>query len=338
MTPTSHCYFDYYQSQSPDEPLAIGGYLPLEKVYNYEPVPEELSPEEARHILGAQGNLWTEYIPDTRQVEYMAFPRALALAELLWSPLSAKDFSDFQDRLARYLPRLDINYADHLFDIRYELDGADLRLSNRLDMPMWYQFDDEKPVLYEGPVPILSDTHLQAWRADATGEPSGRLLRLDFHTHAAFGKKIQWQEPPHPNYQLGGAAALSNGLLGNPTRYGDGEWLGWWGKDVVLTTDLVEAHPIRSAQLRFFQSQGQWIYLPREVELFYSDDGTDYQSLGQIAVEQTKERVQTVVLTFPEKEARYWKLHVTRFGKIPPGMQGAGNEAWVFLDEWILQQ
>lgn len=107
MTPTSHLYFDFYQGDPTQEPLAIGGYQPLERVYSFEPVPDELTATEARHILGAQGNLWTEYITSEDHAEYMAFPRALALAEVTWSPKDTRDFGDFARRLPRQLERLD---------------------------------------------------------------------------------------------------------------------------------------------------------------------------------------------------------------------------------------
>jgi hexosaminidase len=114
MAPGSHTYFDHYQSaDTAAEPLAIGGFLPLDTVYAYEPVPAALTPEEARHVLGAQGQLWTEYIPDAKRVEYMAFPRACALAEVLWTPREGKDYADFLRRLAPHLERLavlDVNY------------------------------------------------------------------------------------------------------------------------------------------------------------------------------------------------------------------------------------
>ncbi len=107
MTPTSHMYFDYYQSRNRDgEPLAIGGYLPLELVYSYEPVPVELSEEEARRVLGAQGNVWTEYIKTPEHADYMAYPRALALSELTWSPRSARNWANFTERLPAGLARL----------------------------------------------------------------------------------------------------------------------------------------------------------------------------------------------------------------------------------------
>ena len=102
MAPTSHTYFDYYQSRDrTQEPLAFGGFLPLDTAYAFEPVPDGLSPEEARHVLGAQAQHWTEYMRTPRQVEYMAFPRLAALAEVVWTPRARRDFSDFRSRLER---------------------------------------------------------------------------------------------------------------------------------------------------------------------------------------------------------------------------------------------
>jgi hexosaminidase len=113
MTPTSHVYFDYYQGDPLQEPLGIGGFSPLERVYAFEPVPEELSPAEARHILGAQANLWTEYIKTPEHAEYMLLPRMLALAEVVWSPAGRRSWNGFTRRLPPHLARLDaagINY------------------------------------------------------------------------------------------------------------------------------------------------------------------------------------------------------------------------------------
>jgi len=160
MTPTSHMYFDYYQGRDREvEPLAIGGYLPLERVYSYEPVPDELSEVEGKRVLGAQGNVWTEYIKTPEHVDYMAYPRALALAELTWSPLAARNWADFSKRLPAALARLGalgVNYRipepigleeDRLTlgssielelrsplpwgEIRYTLDGTDPTAASR---------------------------------------------------------------------------------------------------------------------------------------------------------------------------------------------------------------
>ena len=113
MTPTSHCYFDYYQADPEQEPLAIRGLTPLEKVYSFEPVPEMLSAEDAEHILGAQGNVWTEYMATTDYVEYMVFPRMLALSEVVWSPPDLRNWEGFVQRLPDHLRHLDalgVNY------------------------------------------------------------------------------------------------------------------------------------------------------------------------------------------------------------------------------------
>ena len=112
MSPISHCYFDYYQAKHGD-PRAIGGYVPLKTVYAFEPVPRKLAPEFHKHILGAQGNVWTEYIPNMKHVEFMAFPRGCALAEVAWSPAAARNYEDFLARLPALLARLDamgVNY------------------------------------------------------------------------------------------------------------------------------------------------------------------------------------------------------------------------------------
>jgi hexosaminidase len=109
LAPTSHTYFDYYQSQDKaNEPLAIGGFLPLERVYGWEPMPPALEPELHKHILGVQGQVWTEYLPNPKAVEYMAFPRASALSEVAWSPADRRNLDDFLARLPAHLERLRI--------------------------------------------------------------------------------------------------------------------------------------------------------------------------------------------------------------------------------------
>ncbi len=115
MAPTSYLYFDYYQGNPEEEPLAIGGNLPLRRVYTYDPIPKELTPAEARSILGAQGQLWTEYIAAPEHLEYMAYPRMCALAEITWTPREKRDYTDFRKRLETHLNRLEaagVNYRE----------------------------------------------------------------------------------------------------------------------------------------------------------------------------------------------------------------------------------
>jgi len=105
MTPTSYLYLDYYQADPKTQPLSIGGFVPLWKVYGYNPIPAELTPAEAKHIRGVQGNLWTEYISTTDHVEYMILPRGAAVAEIGWSPQSKRDYTDFKQRMIQQFKR-----------------------------------------------------------------------------------------------------------------------------------------------------------------------------------------------------------------------------------------
>ena len=113
MTPLDELYFNYYQSTNQIEPLAIGKYIPLHKVYHYDPVPNALSCDEIKYILGAQANVWTEYLKCPEDVEYMVFPRAAALAETVWTPLYRKDYSNFTSRLKFNVSHLDINNINY---------------------------------------------------------------------------------------------------------------------------------------------------------------------------------------------------------------------------------
>ncbi len=119
MTPGNWCYFDHYQDTAATEPLAIGGFTPVKEVFSYEPIPPELSPQEATYILGAQANLWTEYITTPAHAEYMAYPRACALAEVVWSTTNKKDYDNFVQRLKAnrwLLDELQVNFAKHIFN------------------------------------------------------------------------------------------------------------------------------------------------------------------------------------------------------------------------------
>ena len=116
MAPEGYVYLDHAQAKGPQEPVSIGGYTPIEKVYSYDPIPKALTPAEAVHVLGAQAQLWTEYIPNGRHLEYMAWPRLCALAEVVWSPQQARDFKRFEARLRPHLDRLkilDVNFRPY---------------------------------------------------------------------------------------------------------------------------------------------------------------------------------------------------------------------------------
>ncbi|MGZ3932274.1 MAG: family 20 glycosylhydrolase, partial [Bacteroidia bacterium] len=124
MSPGKPCYFDHYQSKDRSkEPLAIGGYNPLDSVYAYNPTPKVLSSDEQKYILGAQGNVWTEYIQNEKQVEYMAVPRMCALAEVLWTQPEKKNYTNFIIRLKQHrklLDKMNVNYSRHFLTPKHK--------------------------------------------------------------------------------------------------------------------------------------------------------------------------------------------------------------------------
>src|SRR5690606_61076 len=214
-------------SMYPGEPPAIGGFLPLEKVYRFNPVPAELPPGEQKHILGAQGNVWTEYINTALKIDYMAWPRGIALAEVLWTPAEQHDFIDFAQRLEYHLDLLrgdGIYAANHLYDLDYTTevrDGA-LYLSFQKVLPslvVHYSTDGEKTAQpLAGKLRIDSSMTIIA-RAETRKGISDRVLKVEVMSHLAAGKDVQLSHPPAPQYSQGGAACLVNGIAGSDTRY-----------------------------------------------------------------------------------------------------------------------
>ncbi|WP_282043926.1 beta-N-acetylhexosaminidase [Winogradskyella flava] len=344
MTPTSHCYFDYYQSDNEDEPTAIGGFLTLEKVYGFNPIPEVLTDEEAKYVLGAQGNIWTEYMPTEDQVEYMAFPRLLAMSEVLWSNFEQKIYDDFVLRLENFhkrLDALDINYANHLYEVDGEIikeegetklalntlikDGKIIRVTLNGDEPNYESRVYTKPIVLD-----TSRTIKAAVFKYNSKEKLGKTFMQSINYHKAIGAKISINKAPHKAYSGSGAEGLVNGINGSDSRFGDKEWLGFWGEDIIVEIDLGEEKKINSIETRFYNGNGQWIYAPKEV--LFAFDNEQYQSF--------KLNDESLLINFKSdfsgKRAKKIYVKVQNFGTIPEGKQGAGNKAWTFIDEIII--
>lgn len=338
LTPTSHCYFDYYQSDNPNEPLAIGGFVSLEKVYGFNPIPEELTEEESKYVLGAQGNLWTEYIPNEKQVEYMVFPRMVAMSEVVWSPTKNKDYPDFVARLEHFQKRLDaldINYANHLHEVEGKLgnNGYELKTFTK-NKTIRYTIDGTEPnitsEIYSEAIPIDKNLILKAAVFNSE-KRLGAIFTQPIIFHKALGKEISVNVEPSKSYAGSGIRGMINGISGSDTRINDEEWLGFNGEDLEITIDLGEEMAINTIETRFYQGPGQWIYAPKRMEFGVEQNNSiahvdipDYNASHRIA------KIDTDVTT------RYIYLKIPNFGIIPEGNSGAGNKAWTFIDEIII--
>ena len=353
MTPTSHCYIDYYQGRPDVEPPGIGGYLPLSKVYAFEPTPSELGPDEARHILGPQANLWTEYVPTTPQAEYMTFPRLAAMAEVGWSAKDARSWKDFTARMtAQYerYRRAGINYARSAFnvecipsidtatktmvvrmetetrnpDIRYTLDGTDPR---------------PKSSRYAAPLGIDRTATLRAGVFE-NGKLQGAITETRFTVHKAMGKPVQLAFSYKDQYAGGGPSGLTDGLRGTKSHM-DGRWQGFEGDDLEAVIDLGAPMTVSRIKAGFLQNPGAWIFFPESVEFAVSADGRDYRVVGTAAnlapLNAEGTMTKDVTADAGSAAARYIKVRAKNIGVCPPGHPGAGSKAWLFCDEIIVE-
>ena len=355
LTPGSHCYFDHYQSDNENEPLAIGGFLPLEKVYSFNPIPEELTKEESKYVLGAQGNVWTEYMQTPEKVEYMAFPRAIALAEVVWSSSKNKNYGDFVNRLEHFQKRLDllnVNYANHLYEVKGELVSENGQLTYKLETTtekkIIYSLDGTKPSYllgfeYKKPIKINTDTNIKSAIFNASKKQLGLIFEQNIKVHKAVGKQIFLNVAPDKAYNAGGKKALINGISGNDKRYGDKEWLGFSGEDLEITINFDTPTEINNISTRFYNGNGQWIYAPKTFNLELKlENGKIISSKNSI--KNTGNLLVSFNLNisqwYPENEilkSTQLKITIPNYGVIEEGKQGAGHKAWTFIDEIIVE-
>lgn len=341
LTPGSHCYFDHYQSENKDEPIAIGGFLPLEKVYSLNPIPEELTKEEAKYVLGAQGNVWTEYMPNSKKVEYMVFPRILALSEVVWSNSEQKNYKDFVARVENFnkrLDALDINYANHLFEIEGKLVSIENKVEYQLETTsqgkmIRFTLNGSEPTVnsevYKNPIRITKNVNIKARVFDGE-EKLGTVFSQDINFHKAVGATITINKEPHKAYSGSGAEGLVNGISGSDSRYGDKEWLGFRGDDIEITIDLGDEIEINSIETRFHNGNGQWIYAPKQIQLKIDDNNFETFDLPKSDLLLVNKKLN------PNKKGRNIRIRITNYGTIAEGQQGAGHKAWTFIDEIIV--
>ena len=348
MTPNNYLYFDYYQSlDKANEPLAIGGYLPLETVYSYEPMPKELTADEARHIIGVQANIWTEYMPTFKQMQYMALPRLAALSEVQWSQPALKDYNSFTNRLTEFThmyDRLGYNYAKHLYNVAIHVDSDNkwreilIHMTTAGKAEIRYTLDGTEPTvnstLYTGAIVLQKSAKIRA-AAFRDGKRSS-VTSQDISFNKATACPVELLQPTHKNYTYKGGATLTDGLLGDK-GFGTGRWLGFSGNDLEAVIDLKQNTDVSSVSLNTCVDKGSWIFDARNIEVSVSADGKSFTKVASKSLpaleEQTPDNIYTYELTFPQTTTHYVKVTATSEHNIPKWHGGKGKPAFLFVDE-----
>ncbi|MGB6033518.1 MAG: family 20 glycosylhydrolase, partial [Bacteroidota bacterium] len=353
MTPTSHCYFDYYQADPGFEPVAIGGFTTLRRVYSFEPVPPGLTDREAEHILGAQGNVWTEFIPTPSQAEYMSVPRMSALAEVDWAPKESRNWKDFRRRLDVHLKRLDalgVNYSNGSYAVEIQTGpdttsyGLVAVLNSEQSNPsIRYTLDGGEPTLdspeYTSPIQLERTTSIRA-AVFHEGEMKERAAEWQILLHKGVGKKVIYNSPYTGRY-VSDDSFLVDGLEGslNPS---DGYWQGFEGRDVDVLLDLGKTDLITSLSTTFLEGKNSIIIAPSGVEFEISLDGEKYQPISGVVGTVVEEgdnalRKRFVAELREPREIRYIRVRASNGRVCPPGHIEEGLPAWLYIDEIVVE-
>ncbi len=346
MTPNTYLYFDYYQTKNvKDEPLAIGGYIPLERVLSFEPT-NGIPKEYQSYVIGVQANLWTEYIPSLQQAEYMLLPRLAALAEVQWSSLPKPSYEEFLPRLKKltdWYNVLGYNFATHIFDIKphYTIDerrqNIIVELEQLTEGNIYYTLDGttptEKSTRYTTPFSINRPSNLKAILIN--GSTKSHILSERIVFNKATVKPIELKTTLHPQYTYGGASMLVDGLKGGEV-FRDGRWVGVNRNDIDVVIDFGQPTSFSEVTFDTFVSVGDWIMDVSKIAILSSADGKNFQPILTKDVAQlpfnTPQGIHNHKVTFDQQNARYIRI-VLSPDKLPKGHPKAGINAFLFVDE-----
>jgi len=350
MTPGSHCYFDHYQGDPSNEPLAIGGYTTVEKVYSYELIPKVLTSEQQKYILGAQGNLWTEYVNSEKQVEYMIFPRMCALSEVVWSPKEVRNYVDFRSRLLSHFELFEkkgVNYAKSIFEINKNViaDTFNNQLSLELkqEFPVgniYYWFEDEKGDMserqkYVSPIPVKNSCTIFAESRDENQGIKNSVVQKFIITKSS-GASIRLTNPPSDKYNYKSPYTLVDGVSGSIPWNGK-EWLGFVDTPMEAVIDLGKVSEVSEVIIHALKAEASWIYLPKVVRVEVSENGVDFVKFGEYNESEITQMGRMISLKNNQVKARYIKVYVEGLGLIGKGKAGEGHNAWLFISEIGIQ-
>lgn len=345
MSPAKILYLLRYQGPQWFEPFTYFGNNTLHDVYEYEPVKDDWTSELRQQLLGVQGSLWTEFCQRPEDVEYLIFPRLMAVADISWRPEGERDWQQFLTALDRYLPQLeekDITYAKSMFNIQHKAvpDGEAVNVTLeciRPDVDIRYAAGgspQRDTRLYNGALRIKGSDRLRAF-TEKDGERPGKELVLDFNFNKATGRNVT---SANCNNNL--EETLTNGLRGS-SRISDFEWAGWHNRDAEFIVDLGEVQPVGNVTLGTIAHTDICVAAPRRVDVYASTDGTDYTLLRTVTLPDEvvfakKARKYNLNLGDFDNKARYIRIVAQNPGVVPEKFARESTPTWLYFDEIMI--
>lgn len=343
VSPTSHCYFDY-NIETTDVP----------KVYSFDPVPPELTAEEVKHVLGTEGNMWTEYAPQ-EEIDDRLFPRLLALSEVAWTYPAERDYESFRLRMQQHYKKLDylgveygleskpfeliptFNHSTRSFEIQVDVLQKDLNV---------YVLSKSHGPMMSNPMGVtrfnlhLTQSDEIKFQFSKGGKVLARSYIRNFSINKATGSKVELTYPYSERFTGGGDQALTDGVRGT-SNYRDGSWQGFSMTDFEAILDLESITVINKIIVGFYTASSSLVVFPEYVEYFVSDDKENFKSVGKVSKEFSLKDPTWISEDFSvdlnNTSGRYVKIFAKNPLTVPDWHPAAGWKVWLMVDEIIIE-
>lgn len=352
MTPEQYVYLDYYQSPDVDnEPFTFGWLTELKKVYSFDPMPKDIEENKQKHIIGAQVNIWAEYMPSSQNVEYMLLPRMCALAETVWTNPKTKDYNEFVSRLyklSKHFDKLGYDNCKYAYGIQdsIAIDTVNneiyIYLSTFDNSPIYYTMGEKDPTtestLYTTNDPIVIKENTLFKAAVYRDNIKSNVYSKDFIYHKACAHPVMLKNAPDKRYTFNGPQTLTNGQIGSVASYRTGLWLGFLGVDFDAVIDLKEETEVSSVSFNSYVNTRGNLFNPKALFIYNSTDGITFNEVYKEVYDIRKEHVSPMILGLSanlEKpvKTRYIKVVAESIKTLPEWHEKKGDKAYLMIDE-----
>ncbi len=349
MSPNSHCYVDRYQDDPKTEPIAMGGFVPVEKSYSFEPYTDDMTDEEKARILGVQANMWTEYIATTEYLEYMLHPRLAAISEVQWCQPENKEWNRFRNDAGRLCDMYDIlghKYATHIFKVEgaVQVNAGKKCAEVVLDAPtnIRYTLDGSEPTMespiYTKPLEIREDCIVKA-RSERNGEFTKKLFVKAFKFHKAVSRPVQNLTEPNENDRNNCPVQLTDGVIGDD-NFNNDDYVGWRQTSFEAVVEM-DGTAYSTVAIGAVVDNKMRVVNPIDLVVYTSNDGQEYAEAARIDIPELskddKDGRREYSVSFPETKAKFIKVTARCPNGMPEWHPKKRDICYLFIDEVIVK-